>query len=351
MKGRTIVLDHVGGMEAAALLVDGELDDLLIDDESGPRPGAIFRGICDRPLKGQGGMMLRLTDGQTGFLRQGKGLRPGQPLLVQVTGHAEPGKAVPVTDRVLFKSRHAIVTPGKPGFNVSRQIADEEERDRLLGIANAAMEGAEEDFGLILRSSCAGAEEDEIAEDVSAMLDLAVAVLQDATGPEPEALTEGDGPHALAWRDWTAPATVVTEPGAFETEGVMEQVTALRDPAVRLSEGSMYVEPTRALVAVDVNTGGDTSPAAGLKVNLAACRALPRALRLRGLGGQVTVDFAPMSKAHRKQVEQSLRACFRNDPIETSLVGWTPSGHFELQRKRERVPLAALLTGGGGTGR
>jgi Rne/Rng family ribonuclease len=105
----------------------------------------------------------------------------------------------------------------------------------------------------------------------------------------------------------------------------------------------MYVEPTRALVAVDVNTGGDTSPAAALKANLAAARMLPRALRLRGLGGQITVDFAPMSKAHRKQVEQSLRASFKNDPIETSLVGWSPMGLFELQRKRERLPLAGAL--------
>jgi len=107
----------------------------------------------------------------------------------------------------------------------------------------------------------------------------------------------------------------------------------------------MYVEATRALVAVDVNTGGDTSPAAALKANLAASRMLPRALRLRGLGGQLAIDFAPISKAHRKQVEQSLRASFRNDAIETSLVGWTTMGLFELQRKRERLPLAAILRG------
>ena len=107
----------------------------------------------------------------------------------------------------------------------------------------------------------------------------------------------------------------------------------------------MYVEATRALVSVDVNTGGDTSPAAALKANLAACRALPRALRLRGLGGQIAVDFAPMSKSHRKQVEQSLRASFKNDPIETSLVGWTQMGLFELQRKRERLNVAQMLAG------
>jgi len=46
-----------------------------------------------------------------------------------------------------------------------------------------------------------------------------------------------------------------------------------------------------------------------------------------------------MSKAHRKQVEQSLRAALKADPVETSMVGWTTMGLFELQRKKERLPL------------
>jgi Ribonuclease G/E len=341
MKGRTIILDDLNGIEAAALLVDGQLDDLLVDAPDAPRPGAIYRGICDRPLKGQGGMMLRLPEGGTAFLRAGKGLRPGQPMLVQVTGYAEDGKAVPVTDRVLFKSRYAIVTPGKPGLNISRQITDDDQRDALLVIANAAFE-AGHDTGLILRSSCAFAAEDDITEDIIAMQDLAAAIMAEADGTEPEALTEGDGPHALAWREWVIPAEVVTEPGGFDRLGVLDQIDDILRPHIPLAEGTMYVEATRALVAVDVNTGGDTSPAAALKVNLAAARVLPRALRLRGFGGQIAVDFAPMSKAHRKQVEQSLRAAFRADAVETSLVGWTTMGLFELQRKRERLPWKGL---------
>jgi len=340
MKGRSIILDHIHDLEAAAYLVDGKLDDLLIDHADAPRPGAIFRAICDRPIKGQGGMMLRLPDGETAFLRQGKGLRPGQPMLVQVTGHAEGGKAIPVTDRVLFKSRYAIVTPGKPGLNVSRQITDEDTRDNLLAVAHDVFDS---DHGLILRSSCDGAEETEIADDILAMLSLADAVLADAEGADPEALTEGDGPHTVAWREWTGAASIVTEAGSLEVHGVLDQLAALGDALVPLGEGNMYVEPTRALVAVDVNTGNDMSPSAALKANLAACRALPRALRLRGLAGQISVDFVSMSKAHRKQVEQSLRAAFKADPIETSLVGWTPMGLFELQRKRERPPFPAKL--------
>ena len=121
-------------------------------------------------------------------------------------------------------------------------------------------------------------------------------------------------------------------------------IAALRDPAIPLPGGaSLIVEPTRALVAVDVNTGPDASPAAGLKANIAAARALPRALRCRGLGGQVTIDFAPSPKKDRRQIETTLRAAFKADPIETVLAGWTPLGHFELQRKRERLPLSETL--------
>ena len=72
----------------------------------------------------------------------------------------------------------------------------------------------------------------------------------------------------------------------------MEAIEALLAPRIALTGGGhMMIEPTRALVAVDVNTGPDTSPAASLKANIAAARDLPRQLRLRGLGGQVVVDF------------------------------------------------------------
>lgn len=332
----TIVLDHLNGREAAALLLRGELSDLLIDSDD-IRPGAIYRAICDRPLKGQGGMMLRLPDG-TAFLRQGRGLAPGQAVLVQVTGYVQDGKAVPVTDRLLFKSRYAIVTPGKPGLNTSRSIRDEEERVRLRAIVEDAAGGSAD--GVILRSACVGARADDIAEDIAAMCDLSAAVAEDADGTEPEALTEGDGPHAVAWREWVEPADIVTEPGGFDREGVLEQLEALQSPEHPLPGGGwMSVEPTRALVAVDVNTGGDTSPAASLKANLAAMKELPRALRLRGLGGQITVDIAPMPKGQRKQVEGALRAALKSDPVESSIVGWTPLGHLEIQRKRERRPL------------
>ena len=65
MKGRIVVLDHLNGRPAAALMVDGRLEDIRIDppEDAPPQPGAILRAVCDRPMKGQGGMMLRMADG------------------------------------------------------------------------------------------------------------------------------------------------------------------------------------------------------------------------------------------------------------------------------------------------
>lgn len=339
MKGRSIILDHLEGREAAALVVDGQLQDLLIDAEA-PRPGTVYRAIADRPVKGQGGMFLKTPDGAA-FLRQVKGLAPGQPLLVQVTGYAEPGKALPVTQKLLFKSRYAIVTPGAPGLNISRSIRDEDRRDALLEIAHETV--GDDTLGLILRSSCAEATHDDIVDDIVQMADLAGRI-QDDEGREMEVLAEGDGPHLLAWRDWVDKAEVVTEPGSFQEHGILEEIDRVQKEEVPLEGGGrLYVEPTRALVAVDVNTGSDASLAAGIKANMSCAKALPRALRLRGLGGQIVLDLAPMPKKDRRAFETALRQAFRADDIETALVGWTPLGHFELQRKRARIPLSEVL--------
>ncbi|MCG7625701.1 ribonuclease E/G [Epibacterium sp. Ofav1-8] len=340
MKGTQIILDHIAGREAAALMVDGMLEDFLIAGDA-PLPGTIYRARADRPVKGQGGMFLSTPDGPA-FLRQVKGLAPGQMLLVQVTGYAEPGKALPVTQKLLFKSRYAIVTPDAPGLNISRAIRDEDERDRLLEIAHTEMEG--EDFGLILRSACAGADPEDIAEDVATMVAAARQVLEDSSDTA-EVLHEGDTPHLQAWREWTDPAQVEQTPGGFERCGVLDALETLRSGKIAIGAGAfLYVEPTRALVAVDVNTGSDTSLAAGTKANMACARALPRALRCLGLGGQIVIDAAPMPKKDRRTFETALRAAFKSDPEETTLAGWTTLGHFELQRKRARLPLSEVLS-------
>lgn len=353
MKGRVVLLDSIDGREAAALMVDGQLEEFAIepvasgDDtgkDAGLYPGAICRAVASRPMKGQGGIFVKLPGGGSGFLRQVSGISPGQRLLVQISGPAEPGKALPVTIRLLFKSRYAILTPDAPGLNISRRIRDEAEREELSVLAAEAMQGADPSLGLILRSACAGAAAEDIAEDAAATRKLAEAVLADVTG-DPELLVDAAAPHDLAWRDWLDPLPdeVIEEAGCFEHHGVAEALDALLSPRVDLPGGGhIWIEPTRALVAVDVNTGPDTTPAAAMKVNVAAAREVPRQLRLRGLGGQVVIDFAPVPKRDRNILDQVTKAAFKADG-ESNLAGWTTLGLYELTRRRDRLPLPVLL--------
>ena len=339
MKGKQVVLGHIGDAKVAALLEDGKLQDVLVEDLSRLPLGSILRAVVDRPVKGIGGVMLRLPHG-TGFLKKAKGLAPGQTITVQTSGFAEAGKADPVNQRFIFKSRYAIVTPDQPGLNVSRQIRDDDLRDDLIVLAKSGMEGS--NMGLIIRSSAALADMGDVAEDIQTMRASAEAISVEA-GLEPEVLLEGDDPHVQAWREWSDVSDILTGPDDLEASGALDQIEAAQGAWVTLGSGGMFVEQTRAMATVDINTGADLSPAAALKVNLAAVQDLPRQLRLRGYSGQIAIDFAPMTKRDRKPIEVALRAALRTCSVATEFVGWTPLGHGELKRKRERAVLNDLL--------
>lgn len=341
MRGRQILIQPLrGGGHAAALVADGQLQDLLVDpapDDPTPRPEAIHRAVAGRPMKGMGGVMLDLGAGGRGYLRTARPPASGASLLVQVSGWAEPGKAPPVSERLLLKGRVAILTPGAPGANIARGLRDPDRRAALAALASAAMADAPAELGLILRSASETAPDAEIRAEIAG-LRAAWTGLADGGRGGPDLALPAPGARAEALRDWRLAGDAERE-AADALAPVADQIALLLQSRVALGAGSMAIEPTRALTAVDVDTGGDTSPAAALKVNLAVARDLPRQLRLRGLGGQVTIDFAPLAKSDRPRIEAALSAALRSDGIDTTLAGWTPLGHLELLRKRARRPL------------
>ncbi len=344
MKGRQILIGQIFGRDGAMLLVDGRLEDFAIDpDGLVPfAPGTILRGRVNRLVKGQGGVFVTLPGGESGYLRDRSGLGEGQPVLVQVSGVAEPGKAVPLTSRLLIRGRYAIATPDKPGVNISRSISDEDRRAELQALGDEGLAGR--DCGLILRSAAEMADDDEIADEIAEIVGIATAIVGDLQGPE-ELLFDAPSPSDTAWRDWAEPAPDSVEEFEILPDDAVDAIHALLDDRLSLPGGAFAtIEPTRALVAIDVNTGRDHSPAAALKANIALARELPRQLRLRGLGGQVVVDFAPISKRERGTLEQELKKAFRSDGADAALSGWTAMGLFELSRKRERIPLSLLAS-------
>lgn len=348
MKGSIVALGRWAEREAAAQLIDGRLEELRIAPPADMPPGAetIFRARIERPAKGLGGSFVALPGGRTGFLKRTKGFRAGQAVLVQVAGHAEPGKALPVTSRLLFKGRYAIVTPGAPGINVARGIRDAQERARLAEIGARAAGTCADELGVIIRSAAENAPAEGVLAELAELLQRCSETLAQGDG-KPALLRPAPGPHTIARRDWTRSDEVglVDDAEAFAQHGIDERVAALLEPGVKLQGGAlMFIEATRALIAVDVDTGGEMSSAAGLKANIAAARDLPRQLRLRGLGGQIVIDMAPMAKRDRQVLEQTLRAALHSDEDSATLVGWTRLGHLEVQRRRDRPPLADVVT-------
>ncbi len=346
MKGRQILIESLAsGGEAAALMVNGRLEDLLIDpglSDPTPRPESIHCAITGRPMKGMGGVMVELGSGQTGYLRTSRPPAAGSRILAQVSGWAEPGKAPPVTDRLLLKGRHAILTPGAPGLNIARGIRDPERRAALSDLLAEAMRGTTPELGVIIRSNAERAPLDEISAEISSLRAAWQAIRAGASGPAKQlhaAPTAGEE----ALRDWLLPGNNLLQSAtALRDQEVWSEARAMGEPRVDLDVGFMFVEPTRALTTVDVNTGAGTGSAVALRANLAAIRELPRQLRLRGIGGQIVVDFAPLAKSDRPRIEAALSAALRADGIDTSLAGWTPLGHLELLRKRARRPLSEI---------
>ncbi len=151
MKGSLAAFDRIDGFDAAARIVDGMLEDFLVDPPEGRiRPGAIYRARVGRSMKGQGGAILETPDGPL-YLRQAKGIAQGDSLLVQTSTYAERGKATPVSPRLLFKSRFCMVTPGAQGRNISKAIRDEERRVELRDLLDGA--SADDDLGIVLRTA------------------------------------------------------------------------------------------------------------------------------------------------------------------------------------------------------
>ncbi len=356
--GRLIVIDSTDTRSVAALVVNGRIEDLLVDhpNPAVPVPGAVFRAKVERHLTGLGGFILSLGQGQHGFLKSRVKLEPGHCLAVQVKTIPVHGKAAGVATQIRIRTRYVVLERGRRGIEFSERITeDRTDLARLRDIAASIPDLDLSSTSVLFRASCQDANLATVADELARESCDFNRVLENANQGNPGLRTRAPVASARAVTEWMFPAPdrIIEERGSFDTLGIWDMISRVLVPAVSLpkspgarermgSGASMVIEPTQALIAVDVNTGDIFSRSPGLDANLLAIGELPRQLRLRGLGGQVVVDLAPMAKRHRKRVEETIAGTFSDDPVKTTPVGWTPLGHYELQRNRERFPLDAL---------
>jgi ribonuclease E len=124
-----------------------------------------------------------------------------------------------------------------------------------------------------------------------------------------------------------------------------QEIARIYKREVKLKEGgSIVIDPTEALVAIDVNSGNfrtdSNAEVSAYKMNLNAAREIARQLRLRDLGGVIVNDFIDMrQEKHRRGVERALRDAMDRDRARTKIMRTSPFGLIEMTRQRIRPSL------------
>jgi ribonuclease E len=132
----------------------------------------------------------------------------------------------------------------------------------------------------------------------------------------------------------------------FHRYGIEQEIARIQERRIPLpGGGSIVIDQTEALVAIDVNSGNhrvdNNAEETAFRVNLAAAKEIARQLRLRDLGGVIVIDFIDMrSESHRRQVENALREALRRDRARTKALRMSQFGIVEMTRQRIRPSLA-----------
>jgi len=297
-----------------------------------------------------------------------------QILLVQVVKEERGNKGAAVTTYLSLAGRYCVLMPNTArGGGISRKIPAGKDRKRLKSVLSDLE--IPEDMGVIVRTAGAERSKAEIRRDYDYLLRLwdnvrqltlesiaPVLVYEEANLIKrsirdlynrdiEEVVVEGDEGYKIA-RDFMKlmiPSHVKRvkhyreeEMPLFHRYQVENQQDAMHSPTVRLKSGGyIVINPTEALVSIDVNSGRSTRERnieeTALRTNLEACDEVARQLRLRDLAGLVVIDFIDMEVSrNRTQVERRLKDAMRNDRARIQLGRISPFGLLELSRQRLR---------------
>ena len=311
--------------------------------------------------------------GRATSARSSRSLKPGQPVLVQVTKDPIGHKGARLTSQISLPGRFLVYVPDGNTSGISRKLP-ENERNRLK---NLLKEIVPETAGVIVRTAAEGASEEELTRDVERLKalweDIAAKVEGGGSRRLPAAVRRAR-PHAQgrprpvhrglrpsswssgedAWDmvqeyvDQVAPDLVErverhddSERDAFAAYRIDEQIAKALDRKVWLpSGGSLVIDRTEAMTVVDVNTGKFTGSGGNLeetvtKNNLEAAEEIVRQLRLRDIGGIIVIDFIDMVlESNRDLVLRRLIECLGRDRTRHQVAEVTSLGLVQMTRKR-----------------
>ena len=312
-------------------------------------------------------------------------LKEGQEIIVQVAKEPLGTKGARLTSHATMPGRFLVFMPTVDHVGVSRKIESREERSRLRGIVREFREQTGFAGGLIIRTAAAGRPKEDIVSDLSYFHRVWTDIRQKAeTSRAPAVVYQEQSLVAKLLRDLLTDdysairidndleyrrvlelierimpslASKVKlyekEYPIFEEYGVQAEIDrALRSKVWLKSGGSIVINQTEALVAIDVNTGRYVGKkTAGrledtiLKTNLEAVKEIVRQIRLRDLGGIIVLDFIDMEeKKNRLKVFQTVEQELRKDRSPSKALQVSDFGLVIITRKRVKQSLERVLT-------
>ncbi len=299
-------------------------------------------------------------------------VKPGQEILVQVVKEGFGTKGARLTTHLSLAGRYLVLMCNDPRLGISKRIEDLKERGRLRELLHRLRVSPES--GLIMRTAGIGKGDREFTRDARYLsglwqgikrqehrvkapacihqeYDLSQRVIRDSFTEDVHRVIVDAKSELKRLSHFLR----VLMPGVrvrldfyqgdellFERHGLEEQIEALFDKRVTLpSGGSVVIEPTEGLVAIDVNSGKFTGrrnlEETVTQVNKEAAVEIARQLRLRDIGGIVVIDFIDMEQAdHRHQVITTLEEALSRDRAKNNLVSFSEICVAELTRQRMR---------------
>jgi ribonuclease G len=312
-------------------------------------------------------------------------LKEGQEIIVQVAKEPLGTKGARLTSHATMPGRFLVFMPTVDHIGISRKIESREERSRLRGIVREFREQTGFAGGVIIRTAASGRPKEDIVSDLSYFHKIWTEIRQKSeTSRAPAVVYREQSLVAKLLRDlltddYTA-IRIDSEPEyrkilelverfmptlasraklydkdfpIFEEYGVQQEIDkALRSKVWLKSGGSIVINQTEALVAIDVNTGRYVGKkTAGrledtiLKTNLEAVKEIVRQIRLRDLGGIIVLDFIDMEeKKNRQKVYQVVEQELRRDRAPSKALQVSDFGLVIITRKRVKQSLERVLT-------
>ncbi|MFT5434667.1 MAG: ribonuclease G [Myxococcota bacterium] len=397
-----LLISMTGPERRVAIIENGSTVDVMREAAVGDRlVGNVYKGRVVRVLPGMQSAFLELGLARTAFLYAGDLLDPnraentnaegvrhippiadrlkeGQELIVQVAKEPMGTKGARVTSQITLPGRYMVYMPAVNHVGVSRRIEDADERERLRTIAEAM---CPEGGGVIVRTAGEGFDEESLREDLAFLITLWADISKKIDSERPPALLHQDLDISLrTTRDVLRPdfdGVIVDcpkeyerlagfldtfmprcrpllkldeeNPPLFTRYGVEHEISRAMDRKVWLkSGGSIVIDQTEALTAIDVNTGRYVGKSnfedTILKINLEAVKEIVYQLRLRNIGGIIVIDFIDMAVLESRQmVYDALLDGVSHDKVRTRVLPMSPIGLVEMTRKRVRESLTQMM--------